>query len=592
MNLNWSLDELYTSLTSLAFIGDLEKATLSVSRLKSDVSSLLGKHTAATTQTVEDLFGTFLELEVLLSNLFTYVNLRLSVNTDDHEALKFYERLEHLQTELTEPQTIFDKAIGAIEDLGTFVSTSALLTDHLFILSEIKAHSLHLLPDGEEVILSKMATTGSSAWANLWGKLTSSVEVNYELDDEVKTMNLSSVRNMAYLPDSRVRKAAYEAELQAYLKIDAATAACLNGIKGEVITISNLRGYTSPLEKTLQKSRLTQKALDAMMASMTDYLPHFRRYFKEKARLLGHTDGLPFYDLFAPMGKSTKSFTYDEARTFIIDNFSKFSQNMADFATHAFDHGWIDVEPVKGKVGGAFCQPVYGIGQSRILLNFSGDLGGVTTIAHELGHGYHNTHLFKESILNTHEPMVLAETASTFCETIVADAIIRQGGEDAFVMLETSLQGSSQVVVDIMSRYLFESRVFATRADHSLSVDEFKETMLGAQRDAYGDGLNPDTLHPYMWACKPHYYDANESFYNFPYAFGLLFAKGLYARYLAEGPDFIQKYDDMLRISGKMSVKDVCTTMGIDVEDRAFWDASLELIRHEIDSFIELAKNR
>jgi oligoendopeptidase F len=276
---------------------------------------------------------------------------------------------------------------------------------------------------------------------------------------------------------------------------------------------------------------------------------------KVKAKALGHESSLPFYDLFAPMGRLTKQYSYEEGRSFVLENFKTFSDKLAAVAEKAIEEKWIDVEPGKGKVSGAFCASQHSIGEFRILLNYTGNLGDVTTMAHELGHGYHAICIGEEKMLNTH-----------------------------------SLQDATQVICDIYSRYLFESNLFETRKNHPLSVSELKSLMIEAQKSAYGDGLDHDTLHPYMWLIKPHYYSAALNFYNFPYAFGLLFAKGLYAKYLDSPEFFKSKYDDLLAASGKMSIVDVCKIMEVDVESVDFWNDSLSILEKDIETFITLVQ--
>ena len=222
--------------------------------------------------------------------------------------------------------------------------------------------------------------------------------------------------------------------------------------------------------------------------------------------------------------------------------------------------------------------------------NFDGSFSGLTTLAHELGHGYHGHCLKNESFLNSDYPMPLAETASIFCETLIINAAMKSSTEnEAYTILENSIQSDAQVIVDIYSRFLFESELFKKRKDSSLSVEELKDIMLKAQKESYGDGLDPDQLHPYMWACKPHYYYADFNFYNFPYAFGLLFAKGLYAEYLKTGKPFIEKYDKLLKETGKNTITNVTTMMGIDIQSPDFWKSSLELTAKDIEKFIRSA---
>ena len=378
--------------------------------------------------------------------------------------------------------------------------------------------------------------------------------------------------------------------MRAYKKHEEASAAALNGIKGESLTINELRGYDSPLEKTLVNSLMNQETLDAMLDAMRDALPKFRAYLKRKGELLGHTNGLPFYDLLAPLGTSDTSMPYEKGKKLVLDQFATFSTELHDFAKKAFDNDWIDVEPKKGKAGGAFCAPVLSVKESRILLNYTGKLNNTITLAHELGHGFHNFNLFNEATLNIGSPMPLAETASIFCETIVKKAVLKDADPEAkFSILEVAIQGYSQVIVDIYSRFLFESKLFERRKSGSLSPEEIKSLMIEAQKESYGDGLDNDVLHPYMWMNKVHYYIPDMDFYNFPYAFGLLFAKGLYAKYQEMGDSFVPKLNELLSSTGKMPVVEVAKLLGVDVTDKAFWTASLNEISGEIDEFIELS---
>lgn len=224
------------------------------------------------------------------------------------------------------------------------------------------------------------------------------------------------------------------------------------------------------------------------------------------------------------------------------------------------------------------------------MANFDGSFSNMTTLAHELGHGYHGSNLVDESILNSRYPMPIAETASIFCETIIMNAALKEADdEEAFGILETSISDAGQVIVDIYSRFLFEEEVFARRKDHPLSVNEFKEIMIEAQKKAYGDGLDHGVLHPYMWINKTHYYSAGRNFYNFPYAFGLLFSKGLYAEYLKRGDSFVEEYDQLLNATGKNDIKDVAKLMNIDVSNPEFFRNSLRLIQNDIEKFLEIS---
>lgn len=587
--MRWNLDKLYTSFESKEYVEDLEK----LDELIKDFTDWAEKNLNLPEDAANKI-ETYLNKLINLTNVFTklisFASLTSAVDAKNELALKYLDKLQMKYAETTKSFYQFKRFIASIEALDEIIESSQFLKEHRFYLNEIKLSTKYMLSQEEEVLISKMKNTGSKAWAKLQNMVTSTLLVDIEMDGELKKLPLPVVRNMAYSADKTLRKKAYEAELESYKKIEDTSCACLNGIKGEVITLCNLRGYKSPLEETLIKSRMDEKILKAMFTAIEESLPVFHKYFRKKAELLGHKNGLPFYDLFAPVGKINRTFTYEEAREYVVNNFRTFSDKLADFADHAFENQWIDAEPREGKSGGAFCSNLHPIKESRIMANFDGSFSNVITLAHELGHGYHGSCLTEESILNSSYPMPLAETASTFCETIVVNAALEEvGEEEKLSILESSLQDAGQVIVDIYSRFLFEDAVFERRKDHFLSVKELKDLMIEAQKKAYGNGLDHEYLHPYMWVNKSHYYSAERNYYNFPYAFGLLLSKGLYAKYLEDRKSFVKKYDEFLRETGKNNIADVVKIMDIDVYSVDFYRNSFKLIEEDIEKFIELA---
>ncbi|RKX81674.1 MAG: oligoendopeptidase F, partial [Spirochaetes bacterium] len=548
MDMKWNLDALYTSFESDNFLGDIKELDTNTEELniwaeKSLITSAaVQDNPAEIGNIIRKYLDSYINIRKLYSALSSYAELTFSVDASNHTAKKYTEILEQKLPEITKATVQFARWLSLVNNIDKVIKNSGLLKEHNFYLKEISNNSKYLLTDKEEILAAKLKNSGSNAWSQLWNILTSTVKVDIKIDGEQKELPLPVVRNMANEADKDIRKKAFNAELAVYKKFEEAAAAALNGVKGEVITLSELRGYKSPLHMTLINSRMDEKTLNAMFSAIQEYLPVFRKYFRKKAELLGHSKGLPFYDLFAPITKKSDTekskkdkliFTYDQAREFIVNKFREFSDNLADYADNAFENNWIDAEQREGKRGGAFCENLHVIGESRIMSNFDGSFSGLTTLAHELGHGYHGHCLKNESFLNSDYPMPLAETASIFCETLIINAAIKNASEtEAYTILENSIQSDAQVIVDIYSRFLFESELFEKRKDSSLSVDELKDIMINAQKESYGEGLDPKQLHPYMWACKPHYYYADFNFYNFPYAFGLLFAKGLYAEYL------------------------------------------------------------
>lgn len=589
MECRWSLKELYDSFESASFKEDMTKLEDYVDSLNKFREKL--NDTNDSKSILEEYISLYKDITILVNKLFSYTSLTMSVDTKNEIALKNLNMIENKYSEIAAPLAKINKFIGSIENLKEIIEESPLLKEHEYHLNEIAKRSKYFLSEKEEAIIAKMRNSGSSAWNKMMELLVSNLKVDIEENGQIKELPLSVVRNLAYDKDKEIRKKAYEAELKSYEKIEDAVAASLNGIKGEVITVCKLRGFTSPLEETLFSSRMDKETLDAMISAMKESLPVFRKYLRRKAELLGYKNGLPFYELFAPMGNADMKFEYEKGKAFVEENFRTFSDKLADFARKAFDNNWIDVYPREGKVGGAFCAGLHMLGESRLMLNYGNTFSDVVTLAHELGHGYHGECLKEESILNSEYPMPIAETASTFCETIIKKAAIKAANkEEAFSILETEISDSTQVIVDILSRYIFETNLFSRREESSLSSNELKELMINAQLEAYGDGLDREYLHPYMWLCKGHYYSAGLSFYNFPYAFGLLFAKGLYADYLKRGEDFVKDYDKLLSLTGKMDIADLTKLMNIDIHSIDFWRNSLKVVEEDIEKFIELSK--
>ncbi len=368
-------------------------------------------------------------------------------------------------------------------------------------------------------------------------------------------------------------------------------AACMNGVKGQTNTLNQRRGRKDAVHSALDAARIDRKTLDAMLGAMEASFPMFRTYFKSKARKLGK-EQLAWWDVFAPLGKTDKVYSFEEAREFVLENFGQFSPDLRDFAQRAFDHNWIDAEQREGKRGGAFCMGIDGVKESRVLCNFDGSFDQVSTVAHELGHGFHNDCAYAagKTELQQLTPMTLAETASTMCETIVTEAVLSKtrDRQEELAVLEAQIQNAAQVVVDIHSRYLFEKEVFDRRAEAELSADELNEIMERAQKATYGDGLDERYLQKFMWTWKPHYYSPNLPFYNFPYAFGLLFATGLYAIYQQRGPAFVADYKDLLASTGEASAADLAQRFGINIRKRKFWEDSLAIVGKRIERFCEL----
>ncbi len=588
---HWDLSEIYPSLESPEFEEGFARTVEKITALE----ALFDKHKIGRTKRVSSPAKTVKTFDTVMTaynatledvtTLFAFISSFVSTDSRNTLAQAKMSALQQATIPLSKLDTRFVAWLGSL-DAQALVASSEIARAHEYALRQAKVEAQHQMPPGEEELATELNVTGGVAWGRLHGNVTSQIMVDVELEGSKKTMPMSAVRNLAYDASREVRERAYTAELAAWQTNAVPLAAALNSLKGQVNTLTKRRGWDSALDLAVHNAAIDRETLDALMTAADESFPMFRRYLRAKARALG-IEQLAFYDIFAPLGEGTRVWEYSDARDFILTNFGTYSTKMQGLAQRAFDENWIDAEPRVGKRDGAFCMWLRN-GDSRILSNFKPAYGGMSTLAHELGHAYHNLVKAERTYVQRSTPMTLAETASIFCETIVREAALKEtSGAERLAILEASLQGSCQVVVDITSRFLFERSVFEGREARELSVDELGTLMLNAQKETYGDGLDPEKLHPFMWAAKPHYYSAERSYYNFPYMFGLLFGLGLYARYQQDPNEFKKGYDDLLSSTGMADAATLAGRFGIELRTPAFWRASLGIIGKEIERFEE-----
>ena len=533
-----------------------------------------------------DRFNQLFELSLTLR---AYLNSFVSTDSHNTLAMKKMSEFQMINVKVQMLENQFQAWVGRIAPvLEQVIPGNAAAAAHAFFLRETADQAKYLMPQEEESLAAELGLSGTNAWSKLQGTVTSQLTVDFELEGKMEKLPMPALINLHSHPDEAVRRRAYEAELEAWKSAREPLAACLNGVKGWANTLNQKRGRRDALHQALDLARIDQETLEAMLGAMQASFPSFRRYYTAKAKRLG-TEKLVWWDIFAPAGRTEKTYTFDEASDFIVTHFGGFSQELADFARRAFAHNWIDAEQREGKRGGAFCMGLPLVRESRVLCNFDGTLDQVSTVAHELGHGFHNHCAYQagRTPLQKETPMTMAETASIMCETIIMQAILKETKDPQaeLAILETQLISDAQVIVDIYSRYLFEKEVFERRLKSELSADELCEMMEEAQKETYGELA---AYHPYMWIWKPHYYYGGLPFYNFPYAFGLLFGTGLYAIYQQRGADFVPDYKSLLASTGEGTAADLAMRFGIDIRQRKFWEDSLGVIGETIDRYCGL----
>jgi pepF/M3 family oligoendopeptidase len=598
---HWDVTDIFPNIASREYASAREEVGAEVARLTAlydehnvratdrDKSQPLNPEQVAAFDEVLDATNRVLEQ---IRTVGAYVSSFVATNATDDPAQAEMSSISLESSRLAVLRSRFDAWVASLGD-DALVAASDLAAGHAYPLQRSVTRAQHQMSEAEEALLAELSLTGSTAWTRLYGTYTAQIMVPVDLPtghgttSAVEQLPMSVVRGLAHSDNANVRRAAYDAELEAWNANATAIIAALNAIKGEAAAVNRRRNWTDDLEPALEANGVDRATLDAMQSAVIASFPDFRRYFRAKARWLGHNDGLPFFDLFAPVGSSPR-FEWTDATAAVATAFASYSPQLESLVDRAVTQKWIDAEPRTGKRDGAFCMGLTG-DRSLVLVNFDGGFRSVQTLAHELGHAYHNVTLADRTPLQRQLPMALAETASIFCETIAIQSRLAATTDSAerLAVLDGDISATAQVVVDIHSRFLFERDFCAARATRTLSAADACAFMLAGQEATYGDGLDATLRHPYMWAAKPHYYSA--AFYNWPYTFGLLFGLGLYARYKEDPDRFRGGYDDLLSSCGLGTAVDLAARFDIDVHDEAFWTASLDVIRARIDEFVTAA---
>jgi pepF/M3 family oligoendopeptidase len=590
----WKTDNIYSSLEGADYRAAFDELGQRIDSLTAwfdehGVRRLIAPPTVdarALALSMERALNELNDVALRYGQLDSFIHAFVTTNSYDAVAAREASRLELLGTKRQKLDVRFQGWVGSIGDsLDDLVAKNGGLEKHAFYLRETARQSRFLMSEELESLAADLCLDGGVAFGKLQGNVTSQLKVPFERDGKVELLPITVIRNLSFDPDRNLRERAYKTEIEGWNSIRTSIAACMNGVKGTAQTLAKRRGRESVLDVALDDNRINRATLDAMLGAIREALPMFRGYLQAKAAKLG-MPRLAWWDIFAPLGSSHKTFSWSEARQFIINKFATFDADMSGFARQAFDENWIDVGPRDGKRGGAFCMEVLGVDESRILMNFDGSFDQVSTLAHELGHGYHNHCQRGLEPLRRGSPMALAETASIFCETLVAEAALAEASRDEQVsILETQLCGATQVCVDILSRFIFESAVFERRGRSELSPDELCDLIVDAQRQTYADAIEPDSYHRYMWLWKPHYYSYTSNFYNFPYAFGHLFSLGLYAIFRRDGASFVPRYQELLSSTNLDYAAPLAARFGIDITKADFWRSSLQIIAEQAQRF-------
>ncbi|HRC53236.1 MAG TPA: M3 family oligoendopeptidase [Bacillota bacterium] len=529
-----------------------------------------------------------------LRHASAFVSCLGAQDVHDTKARILAGRVKQIAASFAQILATFDDELLEIPDeqWAKLIEETDSLKEIAFNLSERRERAKEMLSPEQEQLVSKLSVNGYHGWSDLYDLTSGKMTIEVEINGEKLVMSPGQLSNRMSDPDPSVRSYLMETWENAWSEASDYCGMALNQLAGFRLNLYEARGWKSVLKEPLLMNRMNEDTLDTMWHTVDSNKEGLVRYLRRKKEYLG-LEKLGWQDIDAPIGKATSKLTYDEAARFIVEQFERFNPDMARFAERAFIDRWIESEDRPGKRMGGFCTSFPENKQSRIFVTFSGSLGNMATIAHELGHGFHQHLVFELPVLSQQYAMNVAETASTFAEIIVADAAVKyaKDPEEKLMLLDDKLSRAVALLMNIQSRFLFETRFYEERKQGIVSTQRLNEIMLQAQKEAFRDTL--DVYHPHFWASKLHFYNTGVPFYNFPYTFGFLFSAGVYAKALEEGPSFREKYASLLRDTGRMKVEDLAKKhLGVDLTKPEFWEASINLVTGDLDAFMEMTSEK
>lgn len=594
--MNWDLESIYPNIDSVELEADLSKWEKQIPELGKAILSWYPDQDKPDYNTMKHLLDSLNKIQPEITEASMFISGTLSADVNNEKAKALMGRLSVLYSELSTTTVPFYKKFTLISD----EEWQALLSlpefeVFAFNLNEEREEAKQLLSEKEEALLSKLAVDGFQGWEQHYDTLVSKIELSVSDEDgNEHILSAGQAENRMYNhPDPKVRASLFSKWEKAWREQATLYADTLNHLAGFRLADYKIHNIDNFLEKPLKASRMQRETLDAMWQAISENKKPFTDYLFRKADLMGK-DKLGWEDIEAPVtvgNSEPKSYPFNEGAAFIIDNFRKFSDKMADFAEMAFEKRWIEAEDRAGKAPGGYCAELPISKESRIFMTYSDSPGEVATLAHELGHAFHNHVIFDLPYLKQHFAMNVAETASTFAELVVSDATVKSAtsAEDKIALLDTKIQNALAMFLNIHARFIFESNFYEERKKGLVSAGRLNELMEEAQKEAYQDSLT--SYHPSFWASKLHFYISDISFYNFPYTFGYLFSLGIYAQALESGSDFEDQYIALLQDTGSMNTEDLARKhLDVDLTTTDFWVKGINILKEDIQTFMDLTE--
>lgn len=586
----WDLDILFNGgSASEAFANHLTETSESISAFEKKVNEWSPLNTTEDVGKLNGLLEEFEQTAKMIRQAGAFVSCLQAQNTNDKSAKSLQAKVTSLSAAFQTVLTGFDSKLTEINDtVWLKLMEDPSLRGVSFVLTERKERAQEKLSKAEEALINSLGVDGYHGWGQLYDLIVGSIKIPFE----GQSLSVGQAFNKFSNPDREVRKGIFEKWEEAWAESSDLLAKTLNHLSGFRLSVYEQRGWEEVLKEPLHLNRMKKETLDMMWKVISDNKEPLVKYLDRKAKLLG-VEKLSWYDLDAPYGKTESKASYQEGADFILEHFARFGEEMAAFGRMAFEEQWIEAQDRPGKAPGGFHTYFPESKQSRIFMTYSGTPSNISTLAHELGHGFHTYAMKGQHYLNRNYAMNVAETASTFAEAIVSDAAVKKATttEEKLALLDDKIQRSVALLMNIHARFLFESSFYEERKQGPVSTERLNELMLSAQKEAYCGAL--DEYHPMFWASKLHFFITGVPFYNFPYTFGYLFSLGIYGQALEEGKGYEEKYIALLEDSASMTVEDLAQKhLQEDLTKADFWEKALKVCIDDIEEFLELTENK
>lgn len=586
----WDLDVFFKGgSSSEAFLIHLKETKEKINDFKTSVHNWKQTNSISDQEEIISLMEKFQSVTKKLREAGAFVSCLQAQDTGDKKAAEHRAAITQLSAAFLSALTLFDENLTNYDsEVWTELVKTSGLKELAFVLTERRKNASEKLSKEEESLINALGVDGYHSWGQLYDLVVGNIKIPFTENGEEKTLSVGQAANKFSNPDRSVRKEMFAKWEVAWKGQSDYLSKTLNHLAGFRLNVYKQRGWEDVLKEPLDINRMTKETLDAMWDVISKNKEPLVRFLNRKAELLG-LEKLSWYDLDAPIDQFESKVSYQEGAEFILEQFSYFGDEMTSFAKMAFEEKWIEAEDRPGKSPGGFHTYFPESRQSRIFMTYSGTPSNISTLAHELGHGFHTYAMRDLHLLNRNYAMNVAETASTLAEMIVADASVKnaKNEQEKITLLEDKVQRSVALLMNIHARFLFETRFYEERKNGTVSTERLNVLMEEAQKEAYGDAL--DEYHPLFWGSKMHFYITGVPFYNFPYTFGYLFSLGIYAKALEEGKGYEEKYIALLKDTASMTVEDLAMKhLNVDLTKPEFWEKAVQLCMDDVEEFLML----